>query len=713
MKSNICSYLISVTLLLLTIPSFACGPFEFHPYGYNMYRVFDESSVQKVDERRSNCILWQRLTSKDIPLEQIEQVVYKFTLNQMQDLHTVKSDNMFAEWIKTDRELYEFLILAKMCENTRSLMLDPWYYPSKNDGTFLSLMEIEEKAKAYDGKRLKDRYVLQAVRAMFSNKRYQECVDYWESVEDELPDGLIKEMSRSYMKGAYSNLGRTDDALAYFTEVGDLNSIIFCLRKQGKITDVISELKYIVEYAPDSELIPEYLQDIISSFEPYGSHDYSYAERMDTSMIFPMCRDAFDEIYELSVRMSKVAASELRAAWAYTAAFLADLDAKPYVAWKHIQTASQCNMTEFMKESVRVMKMYLDAKVSIYDKAYEERLYADLKWLDEKIRNNITDKVREYASETYGNRLRNNISFYYWNDMLRRILLAEVCPRMTDRGMHVRSLQLANMADNRLLNIVDLMEGKSLEEFRANNEYNGIDYCSSFFQAMFEDVTVGQLVSYINRVKSPESDFDEFLNKRGMVSYDYLYDVAGTKCIKEMKYAEAVRYLTKVSGTYQSRLNTSEFMYRDPFSIDKGSIGEVTDYKLRFATEMSRLSETIRQETEGYGKALAMIRYGTGIENSVTYCWMLTHYRMSNYEDEYCEHVKTLRQVARKTYEDALSLLSTKPQDESERELAAIGLVKLCQWKTAVETYPDTYAARYTKKMCDNLCDYSVDWLID
>ena len=713
MRSNICLYLTSIIALCLPTASIACCPYEFYPYGYNMYRVFDENSVQKINERQSNCILWQELTSKDISLKDIEDVVYKYTLNQMKELPSVQSDNSFAEWIKGNDEIYDFLLLAKMCENTRSLMLDPWYYPSKNDGMCLSLTDIEDKAKSYDGKLLKDRYVLQAIRAMFSAKKYQECVDYWSTVEDDLPDGLIKNMSRSYIKGAYFKLGNIDDALAYFTEVGDLNSIIFCLYKQGKIKDVISELKYISEYAPDSDMIPEYLQDIVSDFEPLGNCDYSYTERMDTSCIYPGYRDQFDELYNLSIHMTMSAASRHKAIWAYTATYLADLDGKPHEAWKHIQIASECKSTVFLNESIRVMRMYLDAKVNSYDKAYEDRLYADLKWLDAKIKNNITDRVREYSSEMCGNRLRNNISFYYWNDMLRRILLAEVCPRMIDRGMPVRSLQLANMADNRLLNLVDSIGGKSLEEFRADNEYNTIDYCGSFFQTMFEVVTTDQLTSDINRIKFTKSEFDLFLNNRGYINYDYMYDIVGTKCIKDMNYPTAVKYLTKVSSTYQSRLNTSEFMSRDPFSINKKYIADTCDYKLRFATEMARLSDVIKNESDIQSKALAMIKYATGIQNSVRFCWTLTNYKWSNYDDEHYEHIKGLLNIAMSTYDEALSLLNKQHLDESERELAAIGLVKLCQWKTVVETYPDTYAARYTKKMCDNLCDYSVDWLIN
>ena len=182
-----------------------------------MYRVYDENSVAKPDERKENCFLWQNLTSADIPLEDIEKVVYKYTLTQMKELMSVQDPNAFATWIRTnnDQEVYDFLMLAKICENTRGLMNDPWYYPSKNDGTYMSLMEIEDQAKSYEGTRLKDRYALQAVRAMFSAQRYQECVDYWTIVEGDLPDGLIKDMACSYLVGAYSRIGKIDYALKY------------------------------------------------------------------------------------------------------------------------------------------------------------------------------------------------------------------------------------------------------------------------------------------------------------------------------------------------------------------------------------------------------------------------------------------------------------------------------------------------------------------
>lgn len=708
MKSNICFLLISVLLFVNSAQAYACGPYEYYPYGYKMYRVFDKNSVIKTDERKENCILWQKLTSAEIPLEDIEMVVYKYTLTQMRELMTVHDPNAFATWIRTneDEEIYDFLMLAKICENTRGLMNDPWYYPSKNDGTYMSLIEIEEKAKAYKGTRLKDRYTLQAVRAMFSAHRYQECVDYWNDVEEDLPDGLIKEMSRSYIVGAYSRIGQIDAALEYFTDVEDLNSIIFCLRREGKIKDVADELECIAKYAPDSYQVPEILQWVVTGFEPWGSADYTYQERMDTTMVNSIDRELFDKLYQLSVKMTRQPISNNKAIWCYTAAFLADLEAKQHEAWKYIQMATKCPASEFMKESIRVLKIYLDAKVSVYDSAYESRLFNDLKWLDAKIKGELTEDLRSNITEYYFYYLRSNISFYYWNDMLRRILLAEVCPRMLDRGMQVRALQLANLADNMLLNLNNNIEGKTLKEYRSSDNYNSIDYCSEFFMMMKDCVTIGDLTAYVNNTQSAQSSaFDNYLNERGFIDKDYFYDLIGTRYLSELNYDKAVRYLSNVSSTYQPRLNTSAYMYRDPFSIAESSLREHKNYKLTFAKEMLRLEKSIASATDQNKKAFDLIRYGTGLRNSFTYCWILTEYRKFGWSYDLSPYANGVLKKVESIYNEALNIVDND-------ELAAIAYVQLCKWKTAVDKYPDTYAARYTKMMCDNLCDYSTNWVV-
>lgn len=719
MKSNICLWLTSLSLLLVSITeSKACGPGDYYPYGYKMFRVYDAKAGKQSDQATRNCILWQKLTSSDIPLSDIRQVVYKYTLDQMGALMSVNSKNAFASWIKknNDTEIYDFLILAKICEKTRGSMLDPWYYPSKNDGTYLSLNEIEEAAKAYEGTRLKDRYALQAIRAMFSAKKYQEIIDYWYTVADSLPEGLIKDMSIDYVLGAYSRVNKIDEALEFFTQRGDLSSIMNCMYSKGQIRGTADRLECINRYAPDSPQIPQILQEAISSLEPKGDCDYSYKYRRDNSLVveYPNYgssqerKSRYDEIYSLAIRMTRNPSSD-KAVWYYTAAFLADLDAKPDEAWEHIQNASRYPASQFLKESIRVMKMYLDAKVSDYDAAYEARLYKDLQWLDKKITGNVTKSIRNEL-ETWGwYTMRNNISLYYWNDMMRRILLAEVCPRMIDRGMTIRALQLANMADNRLMIHVDtVMIGynygrKTFSEYRASTDYNSYDYSSCFFNTM-QELPIEELEAYITKGLSRGSAFDVFLNKRGYTDRDYLYDILGTGFIRCHDYKNAVKYLSEVSDEYQERLNTDEYMYSDPFSMRMDYLYNRSRYKLKFAEEMVKLEETIGSVADNSIRGLTMIRYATGMYNSHTSCWPLTAYKKHSLGKN------TLLADIKKGTEDiinqGLSIIE-------EPEMAAIAHARLYQWKTAVEKYPDTYAARYTVMCCDNLCDYSISYLLD
>ena len=669
-----------------------------------MYRVYDKDAIVKSDERKENCILWQKLTSADIPLADIEKVVYKYTIAQMKTMLTVQDSNAFASWIREhkEHEIYEFLMLAKKCEYSRGMINDPWYYPSKNDGTYMSLREIVDKAKAYNGTRLKDRYALQAVRAMFSSRQYQECIDYWTGIEDSLPDGLIKEMTRSYIVGALSRTGQTDYALKYFTDVNDLWSIIHCLRREGKVIDNVGELEYIALYAPESEQVTELLQDIITGFEPWGGVKYSYRYRRTTTMVDVESRDKFDRLYQLSARMAKSKSSSNCAAWCYTAAFLADLDARPDEAWKYVQLAEECHASSFMTESIRVLKMYLDAKISIYDNSYESRLYKDLRWLESKIKGNITKEVKENVAESYCYRSADyNISFYYWNDMLRRILLSEICPRMLDRRMPVRALQLANMADNYLLNVVDSIEDKALDQYRKQCSYNHIDYCGDFFHMMSAAVSINELIAYVKRTSSSDTAIDKFLNSKGYINPDYFNDIIGTRYLTEMNYGRAVQYLSKVSSAYQSQLNTEEYMHRDPFSLEGEHLAEHKDYKLSFAQEMLRLEKAINSPTDNNTKAFDMIKYGIGIRNSFTNCWTLTGYKREGWPSDLAPSLQPVFSKVESIFSNALTIVDND-------ELAAAAHVKLCQWKTASEKYPDTFAAKYTKMVCDGLCDYNL-----
>ena len=729
----------SLRFLLVSLLAFgaassakACWPEWYTPGGYYMYRVYgtapDDFGVGG-DYRgdTDNCRAWQAMTSKDISLHDIYEIVYEMSLEefeQMYDHREAHYDNAFAEWItKRDAEVLEFLLLAKTNEYIRLKRNSRWYYPSMKIGARMSLEEVAEKALATQSVRLRDRYLLQGVRALFTLGRYQECIDLWESEVSHLSaDNLMRQLILSYIAGAEFHMGHAERAIVLFAEIGDVNSMLYCMGRASEPISKVDALMLVCEHNPHSAYIPQALQECVRRVEPDGGYyDQFYEEKAVENV-------ELDKLYSLSLRMVERCPASAKVMWYYTAAFLSDLKGDPKSAYKLLAQTTRIESSNHMKESIMVLRMYLDSKLSAYDAVYEKRLFDQLKWLDEKIVNNLTHEVRESTSRGY--KLPLCESYYYWNDMMRRILLAEVCPRMLAAGHTTRALQLANMASNRMLGIVDQQssyyydkaDGEykqttlSMEEYRySEKHYNDYDYRSHFFE-MIDSIGLDAAIAYVDNVHAPKGAFDKFLHARSYTNDDYLYDILGTQCLRNMRYKEATEYLGKVSKRYQYHLNV--YMNYDPFVLDSppyfpGSSPRYDDddFRYKFAREMYSLEQHISTMKDPNRKAQMMVRYATGVKNSFERCWGLTqYYAGSSYYGQVCEKRDwTEEPLAIAAKDRAGEMIGQACQMVTDDEVGAEIQYTLCNFKTVALLYPDTQKGRLVRGECDNLYDHHAD----
>ena len=725
----------SVRFLLISLLAFgavssakACWPDWYTPGGYYMYRVYDaapDNTKVGGDYRgdTDNCRAWQALTSKEIPLRDIYEVVYEMSLEEFEAMYDQRKkhyDNAFAEWItKRDDEVIEFLLLAKTNEYIRLKRNSRWYYPSMKVGGRMSLEEVAEKALTTQSKRLRDRYLLQGVRALFTLARYQECIDLWANEVSQLPaDNLMRQLILSYIAGAEYHVGHAQQAIALFAEIGDINSMLYCMGREGEQLSKIDALFLVCEHNPHSTYIPQALQEYVRTLEPLGGYFDQFCDEPAGD------NEDLDRLYSLSLNMAKKGPSNTQAMWYYTAAFLSDLKGDPKTASKLLTQTTRIESSDYMRESIMVLRMYLDSKLSIYDAAYEARFFEQLKWLDEKLANDLTEEVRVVTSRGY--KLPLCESYYYWNDMMRRILLAEVCPRMLAVGNTTRALQLANMASNRMLGFVDQQSSYyydkaddeykqttlSMEEYRySEKHYNGYDYRSHFFE-MIDSVGLDAAIAYVNNVYAPKSAFDKFLNSRGYTTDDYLYDILGTQCLRHMRYREAVEYLGKVSKRYQYHHNV--YTKYDPFVLDpyrhfsgNTSCYDDDDFKYKFAREMHSLEQNISTVQDPNRKAQMMVRFATGVMNSFERCWGLTqYYAGSSYYGQVCEKRDWTEEppalAARERSRQLIELACSMATDEAAADIH----YQLCNFKTIALQYPDTRKGQLVRGECDILYDY-------
>ena len=718
-------YTLAVSLLAAlwpAIPVLGCwGPW-YLPKGYYMYRVVDNTENESAVFSQfnlnavSNCREWQRYSSSDIPLTDIYQVVYKMSLEEFEAFHNESwgygGNNAFLKWLSHGRwDEMNFLLFAKITEDVRGRQNSRWYYPSMRTGAKMSLEEIVDQALNYRGP-LRDRYLLQAVRAMFSLRRYTDCIALWNKEASLLPkECVVRQLILPYIAGAEYRMKNYDKAVSYFYEAGDFVSMIAC-SDVNPPASTVEAIERIYQQEPNCSHFPEMLQRLVHTAEPDGEF---YWEELDKDLV----KDEHRQLIRLAVRIAQEGKAHNTAMWYYTAAFIEDLDGHPVEASKLLAKAEQSHGTEFIKESVKVMRIYLDAKLMPYNQGYENLLFKQLQWLDQKIADNITPKVRERTSEYYD--LACNISYYYWNDMMRRIILAEVCPRMIVSGKTIRALQLANMADNRLLGLVDCktyhkethVKGRvewvettsSMSEFRRDKNMWSPDYSNYFFE-MIDSVGIDKVIAYRNRIERPVGTFDRFLNGRGYVDMEYINDIVGTQCLRTMRYGDAVTYLGHIGRSFEGHLNTE--IYWDPFSYERRDIKDKSDFKYRFAREMCMLEQEMNKTTDPDRKAEAMIRYATGMRNSFDRCWPLTQYY---HGISYWGQVQKKRDwenepEAIRAMERSMELFKTACALFTDRELAAETLYEFNQYRTVAEKYPETEIGQYVCGHCDNLYDY-------
>lgn len=638
-----------IAISLFPIKLFACSNVECPPSEYLMFRVFDSATVISIDTR----------------------------ISQLPE--------------SNDPEVKRYLQLARACEKLRKARDSKWYYPTRKDDVVLaSLEDVLEEALAYKGTKLKDRYALQAARAMFSLQKYREMIEWWSRIQDDIKDESISRSIQGYVAGAMFRTGNEDKAMEYYTSIGDLSSIVFCLKQQKDYAGDRTLLEYFTIHCPDDPYVLSILQDYVTRLEAYGDF---HKERGSTAACYDMCIIASQR-------------SNNPAPWLYSAAFLKNQLGQPYVASNILARAEQLQTTEYLKESIKVLRILIDAQISTYNSAYEHQLLEDLTWLDEKICNNITDEVKETTAGI--TELKFGYSYYYWNDMMRKVVLGTVVPRMFEAGKAALGMLLANYADNRLMMLVDKVEVRtrwdepvkylSLNEYRQSGYANYYDFSNHYFRIL-DNASLSNLKAYDSLMRSQSGSLEKFLYQRSYRNDDFLNELIGTKCLREMKYAEALAYLEKVSSKYQARLNTSPYMDLNPFSCTAESYSSVS-YKLDFARKMVDYETQIKicRDSDIVGEA--MIMKGLGIRSSFTTCWALTHYSKSEYnpwfEDKYT--IEKLRK--------ANSIIDQGLKTLKNPELAARYYRNFHKWKTAVRKHPETEVAKEILSSCDNIVDY-------
>lgn len=703
MKSRV-SIAISLLAASFPISAIACGPFYYEPQDYYLYRASprylrgEHGDFYFNDYIQANSYLWWEETGMKAELDDVQNLVYESSLPELLELQNkgkrsaLYKANSFARLLTGRKDALDFLVLAKQCEVTRKEMVDPWYYPAKNDPQRMMLEEIAETSvEKTNTTALGRRYALQATRALLTLGKYQECVDFWERQPDWNESECIQTMCIRNVAGAYYHLGDKAKANELYSSIGDIPSLI---TTTGKSWEEILLSAY--KYNPDDPA----LRDIVEN-------------------------NVGDEFYGLCLKIAREGRVKDPNFWYYNAAYIEYTQGNLRKALSTTKLAESSAGTEYIKESARTLRICIEAELLPYSSSYESTILNHVKWLDRKILEHLDEAVEK--TKNYGiQRMSINESFYYWNDMLRKVLIGTVCPKLIRNHREVSALAFANMADNRLLSLVDSVAVREYDEdynvnikiipmkayrdgrkYDLNDFYNGHDYSDAFFQ-MMDTLDIQKVIQYVESVDSPRNEQQKYLNARSYTDRDYLNDIVGTRMLRIEKYSDAEKWLAKVSPNYQSRLNTSVYMDHDPFSFSRDSLADNSNYKYNFAKEMARLCRVAASGVDRDAAAIAEAKLAIGMRNSVDHCWPLAFYH--KFERDYDENADTPYSRARENMLDNVEAVYTRAC-LTTRNPETIAKVQLMfgNCRTVMTSYRDTEAARSITGRCDNYYDYHLD----
>ena len=762
-------FIAASALFCCALRAVACGPGPFIlPDDCDLYRILPYyAELREPDYGRveANCRAWKEAVG-GVSEAAVRQAVYGFSLADWQRVQRGDDrGNAFCRrLIEThDTDAVRLLVWSKYYEQWSNQMRSPWYYGCGMDDGGLDIDSIAKVAVTYNG-RYADRYLFLAVKCLFRSGRDEDCVALWKKHKGKMQGSHLHDMAEGYVAICYTRMGRDNEAFDIYVRQGDAASLqMFC-------DDNVKVFEQVMRHHPNSPFFPIALQRVLFVVENYP------VDSRFTSYIFDDSQ--LRRLLALATRAGKDPRVENQALWRYTAACLLDHMGRRREALERLDGVSAKD--EFLDASIRLLRIHLHSRLDGIDDRYEQQLFTDLQWIDARMQ-------REWATLDSADRYRlshfdgfgYNWDVYrtvYSYDALRRIVLGSggLADRFARAGRTTRAIQLANMAENRFFQI---SRNPVIEHYRTGsrrdslylcwNEYNDLKnyngygfytvdigtshmtdncYAEGFFNphdysnrlfVHIDRMGADVLADYWKNVEEGRGQMDTWLNERGYTGTNYWYDIIGTHLLREMRYAEAARWLWRVTPGFQQRLNTMSWMKVDPFSYLGTQLKRNWNYKACYAYRMARLERQASEAASPDDRADAMLSLSIALRNAFSErCWPLVSYGYSSYEgfeddsDDYPTHnyywynyqspyedpyylasdmaSSAVAPYAAKAEKRAAELRKKAFATYQDRDRIAQAYRRTCQFTYLMHHYADTPAGQFVARHCDYWKDYLV-----
>lgn len=577
---------------------------------------------------------------------------------------------------RKDQQAINYLTQLKRYLEISDQLQDSWTYPTKQElaQRKADLQKMVRMADAYNGKDLRNHWMLLRMRANMVLGNHADNVTYWNTKASKSENGVFHQQMENIYAGALFHTGDKRTACDIYAKQGDMISLKWCVRKMRNFAGI----KTIYEQNPNSPTLVYLVQDFVNNAqESIDTQDKEWLEHIGAQAIYR------DEVMQMIAFANQVAADNKTnnpCMWKAAAGALHFLMGEPALAQRELIVATQMNGTQRMKDNAKAI-LILATAAAHNGKEYGDDMLTAMKWLDQKC-----DEERKEPDSYYNN---------HYTDIRERLLWQVLGEHYKNTGQKEMYVAVHSMVDEATLEFFKLSSPRAKGHTSLHSEWN-TDFTGEAWYEI-EQLTADETAEYLKFIKGKHpTAFEQYVMDHIYKDETYFNDIIGTKYIAEGKPQQAIPYLEKVPGTYYDGMNISMYMSHRSYNLPrwhgKQKVGvnedEPTDgphlgrntnnQKLDFCRDLID-AEKNYNTAKGEFKALAAYRLAT-LYYQVSYlgdCWYLAHYFKSNADNEYLPQEK-------KYEDDVIRLLEESSKSNNlqtrEQSLFALAYIPIDPW---------------------------------
>lgn len=647
MKLNKYTVAISMALLLTVIEAYSCGWVDDSGYYSSPFRldklvIYDEYTGDRAGYGET-LDFWSDYVNGNVSREEIRKFFDKATIDSIR----ANRHYRFYDYLVRNNDknainyINDCLRLGELVDEYQGNL---WSYDVPDEGNIRRFISQLEKVSTSDV--FKPRYEFLKIRSFGAIKDNEGVRKVWQRNSKKPMSEALRDRMQGYVGGVLYREGRYEEALDYFYNSGDQNSIEWCVEKLAGSDN----LKRLYDYNPNSQAIPFILQDFMNyliastqagryiSKEDIGGSVYDdYMLEAWGKRIYDVSAQQADMI-NLCRRALEEGKTENPMMWATCLGVLQTIGGNYAEGLNSLRQAMNmpgnknmaANLDNFMLWALMVNSGrgndYVDKEFTTTLKTYYDKIKAEGKRLK-----------KDY--KTPKNKRDENLSKFYAGNynFLTNFFAVE--------GInHFKSLN----QPERAMALMAMLSELPVPEY-------GKTFTNDLRDCIHKEKTLALGYAFYKYIKDDNhsEELDKALHPYAKRQWNLVNDAIGTRLMREGKFEDALNYLSEVDGRW---LNTQRiapyigecyagwynFAYggkRESSEILQNSVNHKAEFCSNFIEKMNDYDKAIGNEKAKIALELAAYCHYASPEGAG---WGMAQYEWSYYNpvNEYTAMMK-------------------------------------------------------------------------